>query len=64
MIQGYNVDKKYFLFFITVLVCGIFYNNQMNWLILAEWLIIEGIRRGEQMDVYCEIKALENSGMG
>lgn len=43
--KGYRTDRNYAIFEAIILIAGIFYSQQMNWLILVELLLLEMIRR-------------------
>ena len=42
--EGKKIDKKYFLWGMTIIFTGIFYSVQLNWVILIEWFMFWGIK--------------------
>ena len=49
MIIGKKVDCNYFTFMFTILISGIFYGIQLNWVLLLEWIFMDYIDKGKSV---------------
>lgn len=50
MIKGKKIDNMYFAFGLVLLIGGIFYSLQMNWVLFLELMMIEAIKRRMPFD--------------
>ena len=45
VLKGKKLDSKYLVFIVPIILSGLFYSIQLNWVLLVEWMLFWGVKR-------------------